>query len=213
MIGSLLAKLRLVWDHCTVCGGNLGSSPQGYLCSSCLSGIKPVPTSRREPLPYVSAYRVYAPYEGVLAEAIRLIKFRGVRPLARLLGERIGRDLRSFREEVFADVITFVPVHPFRYWGRGFDHNREILRGTDLRWEEILVRTKHTKPLARYGKEERFRKVESAFSPAKGERVEGKRVLVFDDVLTTGATAVSVSRTLLLHGADAVFFYFLSREG
>jgi len=214
MLRSLLFKTGLAYGSCAVCGGALENHSQGFLCFACLREIKPAPVLFTA-LPYVKSCRVFAPYGGVLAETLRLIKFRSVKPLAGFLGERISPDLKNFAEEVSADVLTFVPVHFLRRWTRGFDHNREILRGSRLPYEELLIRVRHSKPLIHYGREERFRKVESAFSLREGvaDRVEGKRILVFDDVLTTGATATSVARLLLTFGADSVSFYFLSREG
>jgi len=130
MLGKILRKLGLDWDQCALCGESTDMSSQGYLCSSCLSGIKPEIPSLRDPLPYVSAYRIYASYEGVLAEALRLIKFRSVKPsvkpLAHFLGKRIARDLGNFAREVSADILTFVPVHPLRYWARGFEGARNL---------------------------------------------------------------------------------------
>ncbi len=215
MLGELLARIGLARNSCRLCGLETGSLTQGFVCGSCLAEIRAEPCPVSAPLPGISGYRVFAPYEGVLAESLRLLKFRGVRPLAGVLGRKISRDLGEFCREVDADLLTFVPVHFLRWWGRGYDHNEEILRGTEIPFEKVLLRVKHSGPLASYGKEERFRKVRDAFAVTErsAERIEDRRVVVFDDVLTTGATAISVAHLLLSWGVREVFFYFLSREG
>ncbi len=191
----------------------LGES-QGYLCSSCLESIKPYHTVVYEPIPYVTSYKVFTLYEGATAEALRLLKFKRVKPLAEFLGKCISEDLLNFRKSVGADYLTFVPVHFFRKWKRGFDHNEEILKACEGTFQYLILRRKNSKPLYLYGKEERFRRVAGAFYIPESVRssVKGKDILVFDDILTTGATASSVANTLLSSGVNRVYFYFLCRE-
>ncbi len=166
-------------------------------------------------LPCITTYRVFGKYEGLLAHLLRLIKFRSVKPLAEELGRSIDKHLKEFMEEVQPDIITFIPVHPFRYWRRGFDHNREILSAAGIDFSSVLFRRKHSRPLAGLSKEERFKVVKDSFGVKEEfiDSVHGKRVLLFDDVVTSGATSTTVAELLLSLGVKDVFFYFLAREG
>ncbi len=215
MLGRALTLLGLTEERCTFCGGGLDDPEQGYLCGECIKSIEPAHPILYEKLDFIESYRVFGSYDGVLAEAIRLIKFRSVKPLARRLGTAISRHLKEFIEETHPDLLTHVPLHTFRFWKRGFDHNEEILLGAGLNSEPVLFRKRHSRPLASYGREERLSAVKDAFGVREEfiDAVEGKRVLVFDDILTTGATSRAVSELLLSLGASEVFFYFLSREG
>ena len=215
MLGRILSLSGLSEDRCSVCGLGVSDEEQGYLCKSCLADIRPSHPIDYGRIEWISSYRIFGKYEGVMAEVIRLIKFKSVKPLARRLGEIVKEHLEEFLEEVKPDIITWVPLHPLRLWNRGFDHNLEILRGTGVRAESLLVRVRYSKPLASFGREERMRRVRDAFRVRKEmiDEVEGRRILLFDDVLTTGSTASSVAEHLLSIGAEEVFLYCVAKEG
>lgn len=214
-VGRLLSLSGLSENRCCLCGLEVSGEDQGYVCEDCLAGIRPYHPVEYPKLEWISSYRVFGRYEGVLSEVIKLVKFKSVRPLARRLGEIVGEHLAEFVKEKDPHIVTWVPLHPFRFWNRGFDHNLEILKGTGVRAKGLLVRVRYSKPLAPFGREERMKRVKGAFSVRKDvlDEVEGKRVLVFDDVLTTGATATSIAEHLMSLGAEEVYFYFLAKEG
>ena len=214
MLAKLLETLKLTENACRVCKEPFSPSSQGFVCEGCLQGIKPAYPIEYNALDYISSYRVFALYEEPLSEVIRLVKFRSILPLAHELGSHLSEHLGEYIEEISPDIITYIPVHLFRFWRRGFDHNREILKGAGIHTVEVLMRLKHSKPLASLSKEKRFSVVKDAFRVRKAwiDEVEGKRILVFDDILTTGATSTSVARALLSLGAEEVFFYFVARE-
>jgi ComF family protein len=209
MLGSLLDLLGATRETCLLCGGRAGEPYQGFVCGACLRRIRPEPalTSPRK----LGASRVFGRYEGELREVLKLIKFRRVKPLARILGAIVGEDLKSWTREVSPDLVTFVPVHPFRRWSRGFDQNEEILRGAGLEFGKVLRRVRYSRPLAGFARGERSRAVRGAFR-VKEESVRGKKVLVLDDIITTGTTASEVAETLYAAGAKEVYFYFIASE-
>ena len=214
MLGKLLSLSGLSESRCSICGIEFSGEDQGYICPDCLGDIKPHYPFEHTRLEWISSYRVFGRYEGVLAEVIKLIKFRRVKPLASSLGRIVKKHMEEYIKETEPDVITWVPLHPFRLWNRGFDHNREILKGVGVGAEDILIRVRYSRPLASLGREERAKKVRNAFRIKKEfiDAIGGKRILVFDDVLTTGATASSVAEGLLSLGAEEIIFYFLARE-
>ncbi len=215
MVGRLLSLLGLLESRCSLCGLEFSGIDQGYVCESCLADIRPQHPVEYSQLEWINSYRVFGRYEGALSEVIRLVKFRSVRPLAHRLGDIVKGHLRDFIEEKGPDIITWVPLHPFRLWRRGFDHNFEILRGAGVQGKSLLVRVRYSRPLAPFGREERLRRVRGAFRVRREmvDEIEGKRILVFDDVLTTGATATSIAEHLMSLGAEEVHFYFLAKEG
>lgn len=215
MLGRVVELLGLVEKSCVVCGLDFKMGSQGYICDECLNDITPGVVPCREHSEFIESCRVFSAYEGVLREALRTLKFRSVKPLAYELGKRFSAHMKEFIEEVRPDLISYVPVHTFRMWNRGFDHNVALLEGAEIEFTSLLNRVKHSAPLASKGKEERIKAVSGAFSliREKVSLIENKRILVFDDILTTGATSSQVGELLMSYGAMSVYFYFLAKEG
>lgn len=213
MIGFLLDSLNLVERTCSWCGRYLRTAAdQGYLCGMCIKNLRPSHPVAYRRVSFVSSWKAFGRYEGLLSHALKLVKFKRVKPLARELGCAIEKHLMGFIGEVKPDLITWVPIHWRRFWERGFDHNEEILKGAGVRAEPILWRVKHAKPLASYDRKERLAVVRDAFMVEKAflDDLEGATVLVFDDILTSGATSASVAELLLSVGVENVHFYFLA---
>jgi ComF family protein len=105
-------------------------------------------------------------------------------------------------------IIVPVPLHRGRLWWRGFNQSaivgREIARRTGIAHAPLaLWRTKRTPPLRGMSRNQRRRAVQNVFA-ARPEEVEGKSVILIDDVLTTGSTAESCARALQKAGAVRV---------
>ncbi len=196
-------------NRCHLCGKLFKPETQGYICTSCLNNLKRSEVDIR-PLKYVKYYRIFGRYGEGWGEVIRLLKFKGVKPFAEFIAGKVKYDLGEYINFVKPDIITFVPVHLLRFWKRGIDHNREILINAGVDFKDILVRTRWRKPLVFYDREIREEVVKGSFGFREGVSVEGRRILVFDDVITTGATARTVSGMLLSRGAREVYWYFVA---
>jgi ComF family protein len=144
-----------------------------------------------------------------LRDAIHLLKFgrkrHVARPLGRLLIERVapGMDTGSY------DLLTAVPLHRNRLRERGFNQSELIAEqvsdafpGADLKM--TLMRVKDTPNFSMLGAKERGRFVKRAFRKLPGVDVKKKRVLLVDDVVTTGATTNECARVLRRAGAKRV---------
>jgi ComF family protein len=147
-------------------------------------------------------------YSGVLRDRIHQLKFGGrlhwVLPLAELLTDVFGQD-----SSVFADLILPVPLHVRRLKQRGFNQ-AGLLAGTlgrlihlPVRYD-ILVRRCWTEPQTRLNREERLQNVKNAFLVPDSSRVKDRRVLIIDDVYTTGTTLSECAKTLKDAGASKV---------
>ncbi len=117
-----------------------------------------------------------------------------------------------------ADLVTPVPLHWTRLFTRRFNQSALLAHGvsrmTDLPVApDLLIRRRRTPSQGRLSPPARRRNVSGAFTvrSSQAERIRDKRVLVIDDVMTTGATAEAVSRTLLRSGAAAVDVLTLAR--
>ena len=115
---------------------------------------------------------------------------------------------RQYYEKETWDALVPIPLHPARRRERGFNQSAEIARWlgakVGLRVEEGLIRVKPTPPQARLRRTERLRNLRGALALAPGFDPRGQRLLLCDDVFTTGATADACARVLKKEGADEV---------
>lgn len=110
-----------------------------------------------------------------------------------------------------APLLIPVPLHRWRIWRRGYNQSALIAsalaRGHDLEFAcDLLRRTKATPPLMHMGPAERRRVVRGAFriDPRQAGRVQGRNILLVDDVFTSGATVGACARVLKRAGAGQV---------
>lgn len=145
-----------------------------------------------------------------------ILRFKfGDRPqLAKPLAAMLAEVWRS--QPVFIDLISSIPLGSRRRRERGYDQAQLLAKclaqELDLPYRETLVRRRETKAQSRLSREERLRNVRGCFSVVSPSVAwQGKRILLVDDVLTTGATMTESSRALLAGGAIEVFGLTLAR--
>jgi len=151
-----------------------------------------------EPKPFTWA-RAIGPHRGILRTLVLGLKYEGERALARLLACFL---LRFVPPE--ADLITFVPQDPGRQRPRHAAEllARELSRKSGLRAAQLLVKTRSTPPQISLSYEERKENLKGAFVARRGGR--GERVVLVDDVYTTGTTAAECAAALLSAGFGEV---------
>jgi ComF family protein len=171
-------------------------------CGLCRSGLRG----------FDAAY-CYGSYEGALRELIHLYKYGRVRTLAKPLGDLLAAALP--REERF-DAITAVPLHWRRQWQRGFNQSELLARTMAARYGIPVVpalrRVRATKTQAGLSNTRRHQNVATAFECRRGAHaLAAKRILLIDDVMTTGATAAACARALKRAGAAKVALLTVAR--
>ncbi|MCX6624022.1 MAG: ComF family protein [Acidobacteria bacterium] len=189
---------------CAACGTPfLNSRPldeQG-LCGLCRRGLTG----------FDAAY-CYGSYEGVLRRLIHLYKYSGIHTLSRPFGDRLALALPLGRR---FDVIVPVPLHWRRKWQRGYNQSEllghELTRRMGIPVVRALRRGRATRAQAGLSNAGRRDNVSGAFSIRDASQVRGKKVLLVDDVLTTGATAAACARVLKRSGASQVAVITLAR--
>jgi len=227
-------------DDCRICGRPLEAVSRIPVCPKCLAEPAPLnaeffcvscrtPFQNGFPLDaqgrcglcrsglrgFDAAY-CYGPYEGVLRELIHVYKYDRVRTLARPLGDLLWSALA--RDESW-DLITAVPLYWRRRWQRGFNQSellaRDLAHRCGIPFVPLLRRVRSTAAQAGLSNHKRRLNVAAAFvcrGPARNrEGLVGKRVLLIDDVLTTGATAGACAQTLKKAGARRVGVLTLAR--
>jgi ComF family protein len=192
--------------RCPRCGiGFPSPSDQDHLCSGCLNG---------EP-PFAKA-RSLCPYEGLIAEIIPRFKFGGVASLAKPLGILLA----EYRDPEFPfsgiDLLIPVPLHIRRLRERGFNQSlllaREVSRRRSIPLNfTALQRSRQTQPQTQLSGPQRQKNVRGAFEVRSAGVLVDKRVLLIDDVFTTGATVQECAKALLDAGAKSVDVLTLAR--
>jgi len=151
-------------------------------------------------------------YEAELRQLIHLFKYGRVRTLSGPLGKLLALALP--REQAF-DVIVPMPLYWRKRWQRGFNQSellaREIGRRMHTPVENALRRVRNTAAQAGLTSAKRRLNVSGAFQAKKRANIDGRRVLLIDDVMTTGATAASCARALQRAGARQVTLLTLAR--
>jgi ComF family protein len=211
--------------HCVVCS-RMGT----WFCGDCLASVEPVPqpvctrcgepmlrgrvcsSCRVNPL-QLDGVRSVAIHGGALRQAIHHFKYQHRRELA----EPLGRLLYTYWQEgnLPVDVVIPVPLHASRQRERGYNQSallaRVLANQASLPFNDRdLTRTRATAPQVGLGAEERKVNVENAFV-WKGGGLSGARVLLIDDVCTTGATLEACALALRQHDADSIWALTLAR--
>lgn len=151
-------------------------------------------------------------YEDRLRGLIHLFKYGRMLPLGRLFGRWMAR---AYPRDQLFEVIVPVPSHWRRRLWRGFDQAavlaRELSRLTGIPAAQALRRTRHTNPQAGLTRRQRRLNIRGCFRTVLPEKVRGRRVLLIDDILTTGATANAAAEALKAAGAAHVGVFTLAR--
>ncbi len=149
--------------------------------------------------------------EGALQEAMHLIKYRGWKNVGERLGRDLGMALEASGTRAMVDIAVPVPLHRVKERERGFNQSAVLCRGisavTGIPVEaKALARTRYTPSQTTLTASERRHNVAGAFAVRRRARatIAGRRCLLVDDVLTTGATVQACAGALKSAGAASV---------
>lgn len=153
----------------------------------------------------------YLDPESKLQDMIQHMKYKGKKSLCVELGRRLGEILRQAPSFSSAQFLVPVPLHPVKKRERGYNQSEFICRGvseiTRIPVEPgLLLRTRYTETQTQLSMEDRKTNVLGAFAlcPGRPWRALGRRIVIIDDVITTGATITACASVLASAGAEAV---------
>ena len=194
-------------EECVVCKEEINNK-EYMLCNSCISRIKTCSSSYNMSVDrrYVSCYSgVY--YSGIVKELISRLKyksdFRAGEALSIYMLQTIKANNLSF------DIITYVPSTKKTLKRRGYNQSeflaKTIGNKTDTKVLGILSKVKETKDQIGLSGEERWNNLRDSYKVNKVKDIRGKRVLLVDDVITTGATGFFCAEDMLKNGVKQVY--------
>lgn len=197
-----LASFRRIPESiCTRCGLPLEAmnnvDGEKVLCAAC----------RMERFAFHAA-RSFGVYEKTLVRAMLLLKFERIEPLGSWFAAELARLVGQHPQELTGDVIVPVPLHRDRFRERGYNQaemvSRPLARRLGLPHRNLLARVKPRPNKHILTLRERWESVRGAFATRPGSQVDNVRVLLVDDVMTTGATLDACAKVLRDAGAKAV---------
>jgi ComF family protein len=209
---------------CLICAGPQVSPRTHLLCAHCLDCMA------SQPLPEVhilanagdnNLSEVHAGWH--FHEAIQLVihafKYRRRPSLSRVLGEMLAHRLQNqLRHEISLATLVPVPLHPRRSRERGFNQSLLLAQAVAKAWNmdmqpKALERIRFTQQQAKLDAQARRENVAGAFAPAREAQLQGRTILLVDDVFTTGATMNACAAALKLAGAARVIGLVLAKAG
>ena len=127
------------------------------------------------------------------------IKYKDKDKFARQIGEIMASEKKEFFKDI--DVIVPVPLHPKKEKIRGYNQSEEIAKGVQRVvglpiFSQLLERTRFSETQTHKNKEDRWKNTQGLFTLAPNDGFEGKHILLIDDVLTTGSTAIACLKCL-----------------
>lgn len=154
-------------------------------------------------------------YEGLVRESIHRFKFHGARYLAKPMGELMAQTVVEAYPDGF-DVVTWAPVSNKRHHDRGYDQSHLLAKEMCAVWDTVPQKLlhKHTHTPAQSGLTDgaaRRGNVLGVYGLCKDVDVTGKRVLLVDDIATTGSTLAECARVLEVAGAKEVMCIALAK--
>ena len=205
--------------NCEICGR---PSETGLVNSAADPNLPPRPTRCHDCLDLdcprfaFQRARSWALYHEALISAILLLKFERIQPLGYFFAERLAEMICSNAAALEADIVVPVPLHRARQRSRGYNQAdllaRPLARKLRLPYKPILLARILPRPEAHLlTHKERWASVRGAFATRPGTQVDNLRVLLVDDVMTTGATLDSCARALRKAGAQSVIAVTVAR--
>ena len=205
----LLYPPKCAFCHKIVKNGSL------RICPECVDKLPYTKECGKQKVEFVSLCVSPLYYEGDVRESLLRYKFGSCSGYAKAYAPLVADCIRQTLLDSF-DLLSWVPISRKRLRERGYDQAELLAKAVgkelNLKAEPVLKKIVNTQPQSGTGSAEKRRaNIAGAYQVLKPERISGKRILLLDDIITTGSTVRECAKTLGLAGADAVYCASVAR--
>ena len=201
----LLFCLELFFPpRCIFCGRTV--APGTKICSGCAAEVLPLNAVRCMNLPAAGKNircAVLYPYEGRVRRSVIRFKFYGEKKYADFYAEKLAELLRKGPVPARFDVVTAVPVSRERKEARGYNQSELLARRLARELSACLVKIRDNPEQHLLSRPDRLKNVKGVYRALRPQ-ARGKRILLVDDIVTTGSTLLECAEVLFEGGAEAV---------
>lgn len=209
-IPALNSLLDLIFPKLCVCCGGVLMEGEHNICLTCLYTLPRVVdkdyTNNKVMDLFLGRVRLekatawlHFEKESKVQNILHHIKYKDKNKFAQQIGEVMASEMKDFFADI--DAIVPVPLHPKKERMRGYNQSVEIAKGVQgvvglPMFSQLLERIRFSETQTHKNKEERWQNTQGLFSLEANEGFEGKHILLIDDVLTTGSTAIACLKCL-----------------
>jgi ComF family protein len=192
--------------HCIFCDTLLQPDNAYGICETCAADEKTEKYSQTKIVPGVVHAHVCYVYKGKPKETIHRLKFEEKTDYAESIAKIMAKTIEN---NVNYDILLAIPIGKERARERKYNQSRLIARflaryiGKES-YDDVLIKIRETQKQSELPAKERRKNVIGAFGVINAEKIEGKRILLIDDVCTTGATLSEAAKTLRENGAKSI---------
>lgn len=195
-----LVRKLLFNDRCSYCGKVIEND---YLCEKCKKRLKEMSELKKRKNIYFLFF--YNDFKKIILD----YKFRNRKNISKFLNEVVEPAIKRVILDEKIDMVIPIPISEERRRERGFNQVEEILKESEIHYTNIkrIKKTKYMNKMKK--KDEREKNIRNSFEVEK-DRFSGKKILIVDDIITTGSTMKEIERVILEKNKDVevVFFSF-----
>ena len=196
-------------NKCVLCGGFL-TAKETDLCHKCRADAPKYTKSKRK-IPLVAQWTAVWYYKGDVRQSIHRFKFANARRYADVYARQMAVAIIQAGFADSFDCITWVPISFLRYLKRGYNQSalmaKALSKELGVPTQRLLKKVRHTPAQSGIqGGAQRKANIANAYIAIYTENIHGRKVLLVDDVLTTGATVSECAKTLTTAGVSKLYF-------
>lgn len=208
MLQTLNSLLFPTKHICLFCKEKNGSI-KGYICKECYENLEVLNREVQIDSIYINKVYYSLSYNRFIREMMKNYKYNGKNYLYKPFGEIMIRTIENKKIAEDIDIIIYVPTHKRKEALRGYNQAELLAVYISKNLEkpllrENLIKTKWTKEQSHSNKIDRIINLKGSFQIKDPSEIEGKRILLVDDIITTGVTMDECSRVLINNGAKEV---------
>lgn len=182
---------------------------KGYICKECYDNIEILDREAELDSPYIKKAYYSLSYNRFIREMVKEYKYNGKNYLYKPFAELMLNTIKSKKIAQDIDIILYVPTHKRKQALRGYNQAELLANYISESLGKVLlknnlVKTRWTKEQSHSNKIDRITNLKDSFQIRNPNEIEGKRVLLVDDIITTGVTIQECSRVLINNGAREV---------